>query len=779
MMDERGGGIDVRGRRIRDAKLRRNNNDKNKNADVMDSDGGCTTDDDDENVVAGGGGAGGDDADGRYSHGPTTAGRGTSTRREMGGGEMMPLNDVDLEDLLGGSDEIVVAGNGDCDDDVHVEDEDDDEDDGVMNPYVVMNPPFLRVMEYSSSEGGASSSSSPSRQMRQRARALPRSGGGVDDVNRNHPLLLSDFDPYGPNKSPHPHRDDQYLRGEGEVSHDCGLPSPSSSSRRRRQHQQRPHGGMEMEEEEDDDEDEIIDFVRGDDGFVLGIDRIRRHVREEERFEELPPPPHIGGSTRHHRHFRGVEDGYDDGYDDRFGAVEGGGWRDMESTSFSPFPKRRRDRQMMGGRRGDDTDAGVYYGPGGAIPGMLSALSSASGPIISLASDIFSMALSSIAYAGTLVVHAATSNSFAYGVEDDRRANYGDPFRSVGVGGGMVGGGGGGVRRGGGKKSRISSANLRLIIIAITAFFCLRNMTTMVLRTTPDSSGGMSSSTGDGGSGGGSSAPSNSDVTTRIKKARMEHWWNKMIRRRKGGVVDDAVVASEVYVDGKRAEDAAVVGSRPESSDEIVVGRGEEERVENDDPSASASSSGVVVETREDGTILIKLPPPRMHLEGEGVPRARSGIIDPERPYAASSNVVDDETMYIKLPYRPHGRDVHNQEEWTPKREIEPPLRGAAPQESVKLRRFTPPIIPLVDESKRRLNAPGGRSYDSKIRGRRHEDDGGGLLHELRREFESWASAHGKRYSHHEKEHRFSVWRKNHRRYVFHLWDVHPFYSSP
>ena len=52
--------------------------------------------------------------------------------------------DGDLDDLLGGGGVV-----GDDDDYYEDDDEDDDDNDdgggdGVMNPYVVMNPPFLR-----------------------------------------------------------------------------------------------------------------------------------------------------------------------------------------------------------------------------------------------------------------------------------------------------------------------------------------------------------------------------------------------------------------------------------------------------------------------------------------------------------------------------------------------------------------------------------------------------------------------------------------------------------
>ncbi|KAL3802559.1 hypothetical protein ACHAW5_010952 [Stephanodiscus triporus] len=627
------------------------------------------------------------------------AGRFSREGRESSG--RMPGDDGDLDDLLigvvgGGGDRGLEDGDGDGDD--------DDDDEGVMNPYVVMNPPFVRTMEYSSSPPAVVEttpismelSSSSIHHRHQRPRQIQEERGKMnDDAVRHHPLSV--FDPYSPNP---PIRDE-------------------SSRHHRARQRQRPSSssgnGMEMEEEDE----EIVDFVRDDGGFIVGSSCHRR--LEEEQFETIPPPQHMPRR-------RVVEDG----------------WRDLEeSTSFSPYFPKNDDRGGYYNTRPHPSPS-PYNGPGGAIPGMLSAMSDASRPVIDLVTSVLTAALSTVVHAGTVAVHAATSNSYVYGRDEDDDRNVADrrrnPFRPAAG----AGSSGGGARRGGGWR-RISSANMRLLVVATIALLCLRNLTSTVYRD-PTRVGGEST-----GGGGSSSPASNSGVATRIKKAR-EHWWSK--KRRGGG--GDQAVATEVYLDGKKAEDVVVGG----------VGH-------ND----SSASSGVVVQTREDGTILIKLPKPRMHLEepsssilaaadnAASLHALREPEIDPARSRA--SDVDDGETMYIKLPYPPRGQQVIPKDqkrrlvnveevEGIAKREIEPPLRGAAPQESVQLRKFSP-LTPLVDESERIVSALGAKKGK--------HDDGGGLLHELRSEFESWASKHGKRYaSHHEKEHRFNVWRKNHLR---------------
>ena len=107
------------------------------------------------------------------------------------------------------------------------------------------------------------------------------------------------------------------------------------------------------------------------------------------------------------------------------------------------------------------------------------------------------------------------------------------------------------------------------------------------------------------------------------------------------------------------------------------------------------------------------------------------------------------------------------------KREIEPPLRGAAPQEFVSvskeeehvgLRKFSRPLPLVEDEVEHHISAFGAIKHHHTNKGR-HADDGGRMLHELRNEFDTWASRHSKTYAtKHEKEHRFNIWMKNHNR---------------
>jgi len=83
------------------------------------------------------------------------------------------------------------------------------------------------------------------------------------------------------------------------------------------------------------------------------------------------------------------------------------------------------------------------------------------------------------------------------------------------------------------------------------------------------------------------------------------------------------------------------------------------------------------------------------------------------------------------------------------KREIEPPLRGAAPQEflvvsveeeqQVGLRLFSRPLPLVEDDTERHLSAFGAiKHHHTKNKGR-HADDDGRMLHELQNEFDTWA----------------------------------------
>jgi hypothetical protein len=338
------------------------------------------------------------------------------------------------------------------------------------------------------------------------------------------------------------------------------------------------------------------------------------------------------------------------------------------------------------------------------------------------------------------------------------------------------------------------------------------------------------------------------DISLKIKEAK-RHWWNKKKNKNDIASSTGTTTASQVY--GKKTtEDDTVISSQSaasttdgsSSSSSIVIdGVSSSNSNTNDSsPSNTGSGSSVVVQTQEDGTILIKLPPPYMHLEQPDVTAVAAAMMDQQEPYTLdglSGGIGDDETVYIKLPYSPPQQQQQQQQQVmkskqlilhdTPedekdgninhvlvdlwkndkggssstslgaddlraayqdyltetkkyvipttegttltKREIEPPLRGAAPQEFVSiskeeqqvgLRRFSRPLPLVEDEIERHIPALGA----SRKKGR-HADDDGKMLHELRTEFDTWASRHSKTYAtKHEKEHRFNIWRKNHYR---------------
>lgn len=193
-----------------------------------------------------------------------------------------------------------------------------------------------------------------------------------------------------------------------------------------------------------------------------------------------------------------------------------------------------------------------------------------------------------------------------------------------------------------------------------------------------------------------------------------------------------------------------------------------------------AMPQGVVVRTADDGSILIKLPPPKMGqsrekkntlekaaevletfspllgaVQSESVEAATKSIPGkhkkPKKKGPAkgqaldsspmTSNLLDNEegTLYIKIPYTPESEI----EESPQKQELEPPLRGASPRHK-GLRHFSPPPL----ES-------------------RHKQEHRGLLNTLRDEFDSWSHKHKKNYhSQEERDRRFHIWTKNHIRYV-------------
>ena len=158
----------------------------------------------------------------------------------------------------------------------------------------------------------------------------------------------------------------------------------------------------------------------------------------------------------------------------------------------------------------------------------------------------------------------------------------------------------------------------------------------------------------------------------------------------------------------------------------------------------------VIVETGEDGSLLIKLSPPRM---GTAQPVTNdSPPINTETTIDTSDSQInngseDDDTVYIKLPYQqqqPQRRALSTKEE------VDPPLRGASIRSHSNLERRPP--APLQFLHKHDKN---GHHF--------HHEHSPGVLDALRSEFGLWMKKHGKRYgSSEEQERRFHTWKKNH-----------------
>lgn len=157
----------------------------------------------------------------------------------------------------------------------------------------------------------------------------------------------------------------------------------------------------------------------------------------------------------------------------------------------------------------------------------------------------------------------------------------------------------------------------------------------------------------------------------------------------------------------------------------------------------------VIVETGEDGSLLIKLPPPKM---GTAQPVANEPPpiktnIDTSVSQIINNGSQDDDTVYIKLPYQqqqPQHRALSTKEE------VDPPLRGASIHSHPNLERRPPPPLQFLHK------------HDEN-RHHSHHEHSPGVLDALRNEFGSWMKKHGKRYgSSEEKERRFDVWKKNH-----------------
>ena len=254
-------------------------------------------------------------------------------------------------------------------------------------------------------------------------------------------------------------------------------------------------------------------------------------------------------------------------------------------------------------------------------------------------------------------------------------------------------------------------------------------------------------------------ASSNKSIVLKKMKRAKQHWWN----RNKNVEADNTnEVHTEVYHNGQKEEPSSASATE------------QQEQQGNKDSSANESSSlpaGVIVQTQEDGTVLIKLPPPRMNLKepkhlgsSTGGSSSSSAVVQDLKPLGSSTStsvkeekpapfvgdIDNGDTVYIKLPYQQQQNQQHRTltEEKGTRQELEPPLRGAAPQLHNNHHQFHhPPLLPFTDSGTHK----------------EEDHDHPNMMHALRQDFNTWMDKHGKNYgSHEEKEHRFSVWRKNH-----------------
>lgn len=157
----------------------------------------------------------------------------------------------------------------------------------------------------------------------------------------------------------------------------------------------------------------------------------------------------------------------------------------------------------------------------------------------------------------------------------------------------------------------------------------------------------------------------------------------------------------------------------------------------------------VIVKTEEDGSLLIKLPPPKM-----GLNQSPANVTEETTSIDASTEISftlsqavnnysdstqDDDTVYIKLPYQ-------QSQQRRSLEEVDPPLRGVSMSDN--------------HPNMKRRPRPSLERHDTK---HSHEHHTSGVLDALRDEFGVWMKRHGKNYqTGEEKERRFHVWKKNH-----------------
>eukprot|EP00579_Thalassiosira_antarctica_P009558 CAMPEP_0201910366 /NCGR_PEP_ID=MMETSP0903-20130614/1764_1 /ASSEMBLY_ACC=CAM_ASM_000552 /TAXON_ID=420261 /ORGANISM="Thalassiosira antarctica, Strain CCMP982" /LENGTH=1191 /DNA_ID=CAMNT_0048444987 /DNA_START=94 /DNA_END=3669 /DNA_ORIENTATION=- len=419
-----------------------------------------------------------------------------------------------------------------------------------------------------------------------------------------------------------------------------------------------------------------------------------------------------------------------------------------QGQSFSPFPKHRprKDKGEYGESESSHLSSGfaARHGRGrrtrssssGGIGGIFGAVGAIGTMLKALVSSV-AFALTSLLY-GDPTRPAPHGNPFS----DSRRWN---------------------VRMNHHHQHWGMLSYVRLFVVSMAALFCVGTMTMMWHVPNGNDVGveilqksvyqnGEAGMRGDVSGGGHASHRPLSIVLKRMgeakekHKSRRNHWWNRNTAENAGRGEGGGRMQTEVYRQGEKQAVQPVVPLESSLN--------------------AAETLPVIVQTEEDGTLLIKLPPPKTNLQkpkamGSAAPRMGSTENQSQPPLKKSlGDASDEETLYIKLPYPQQQQQQQQQrrtltEMETPKQELEPPLRGAAMHDF-----HSPPPLQWHQESTtQHAHHVGG--YHS------HQEDHSspGVLNALRNEFDLWIQKHEKKYdSGEEKEHRFHVWRKNHAR---------------
>lgn len=291
-------------------------------------------------------------------------------------------------------------------------------------------------------------------------------------------------------------------------------------------------------------------------------------------------------------------------------------------------------------------------------------------------------------------------------------------------------------------------------------------------------------------------------VIERMKKAK-QHWWNKNHKKDSTATADSTATvqqgidsSNQVQQGVNNGEEENVSPSSEQQQQQII-------NTNSGNNNGAVSSieglpAGVIVQTKEDGTVLIKLPPPpqqqsvnnmgqlqqqqihnnvgqqqhvnrlslkdpsklglkepisteelhslgstkekELHPLGSAVKEVENPAASLESNSLGSSSSINDgeETMYIKLPYE---KEEPTRRTLTENGQLDPqPLQSSTKHHHT----FHPPLPFESNHHKKQEEHPG-------------------MVQELKNEFTSWMTKHDKTYNtHEEKEHRFSIWRKNH-----------------